>query len=170
MQLRLLLQLTHVLVGVSCLNHSLVRQLEDRFLEQFKDALRPIFPGTLWCGPGDRAKSLEDVGLFKGSDSCCREHDICPDNIPGWGSKHGLVNKGPFTKSHCDCDDRFFQCLKDVMRSTKSPIAPQIGIAYFNVVGPQCFKEEYPIVKCTEKHKLPICIAPQQVVETLHVL
>ncbi|XP_068087064.1 phospholipase A2-like [Anabrus simplex] len=150
-QLRLLLHVAHLLAGVSCYSHSLVRQLEKRSLLQ---KLRAIFPGTLWCGPGNIARSTGDLGLFLYTDSCCRQHDHCPDNIPAGGSKHGLINITPFTKSHCDCDQRFYRCLQNVVRFTFSPAAKTVGETYFDLVGPQCFKREYPIVACFESYVL----------------
>lgn len=32
---------------------------------------QPIYPGTRWCGPGDKAYNSTDLGVFKDSDSCC---------------------------------------------------------------------------------------------------
>lgn len=32
---------------------------------------QPIFPGTRWCGAGNKAKNDTEVGLFKDSDHCC---------------------------------------------------------------------------------------------------
>ena len=54
--------------------------------------------GTQWCGNGNRARDAKDLGLFKQTDLCCREHDNCPDNIPAGESRHGLNNSGLFTR------------------------------------------------------------------------
>ena len=56
-----------------------------------------IFPGTKWCGPGDVASSYEDLGQFRETDMCCRDHDHC-ENIPGGGEKYGLTNNDLFTR------------------------------------------------------------------------
>jgi Phospholipase A2 len=36
-----------------------------------KNITQPIFPGTRWCGAGNKAKNDTEVGLFKDSDHCC---------------------------------------------------------------------------------------------------
>lgn len=57
-----------------------------------------LIAGTLWCGGGDKARSNEDLGRFKDTDACCREHDFCQDNILAGEEKHGLINGGLFTR------------------------------------------------------------------------
>jgi Phospholipase A2 len=32
---------------------------------------QPIFPGTRWCGSGNKAYNATELGLFKNSDLCC---------------------------------------------------------------------------------------------------
>ncbi|XP_069679019.1 phospholipase A2-like [Periplaneta americana] len=108
--------------------------------------LKPIFPGTHWCGGGNRARDIEDLGLFRITDDCCREHDNCPDNIPAGESRHGLNNTGLFTRSHCDCDDRFYECLKDA----RTLISKKIGVTYFNILRPNCFKMDFLVKGCEE--------------------
>lgn len=58
---------------------------------------RMIFPGTLWCGPGNIAKNESDLGMFAGTDRCCRTHDHC-DGILAGETKYGLVNDTPYSK------------------------------------------------------------------------
>lgn len=55
------------------------------------------FPGTRWCGPGNTANGYEDLGKFKETDKCCRDHDHC-DNIPAGEEKYGLKNNDWFTR------------------------------------------------------------------------
>ena len=62
-------------------------------------------------------------------------------------TKYGLVNTGLFTRSHCDCDTRFYQCLKEA----NSIVADSVGYTYFTILGPQCFKQDYPIIECLEE-------------------
>lgn len=57
-----------------------------------------IFPGTKWCGPGDIAKNYNDLGTYRETDKCCREHDNCGDLILPRKSKHGLENPDSFTR------------------------------------------------------------------------
>lgn len=53
---------------------------------------------TKWCGPGNKAKNENDLGYFKITDACCRDHDLCGDSIKPLGSKHGLRNLSPFVR------------------------------------------------------------------------
>lgn len=67
-----------------------------------------IFPGTLWCGPGHIARNYSDLGFFRETDMCCRDHDHC-DAIAAGNSKYGLFNDTPYTKfvtaSAMKCND-----------------------------------------------------------------
>lgn len=105
-----------------------------------------IFPGTKWCGAGDIAENYDDLGSDKDTDSCCREHDHCDDNIGAGKSKHGLNNTDSYTKSACECDDKFYRCLQEA----KSFLGDQVGRTYFNLLQTQCFKEDHPIVACDD--------------------
>ncbi|XP_026461613.1 uncharacterized protein LOC113363334 [Ctenocephalides felis] len=133
--------------------------MEAEFLQQapanksFKDQVQAIFPGTLWCGGGDKARSNEDLGRFKDTDACCREHDFCQDNILAGEEKHGLINGGLFTRSHCDCDQKFYKCLQDA----NSIISKKVAFTYFTVLGPQCFTYDHPIVDC-ERRNIKKCV------------
>lgn len=118
--------------------------------------------GTLWCGRGNKARFSEDLGRYNDTDFCCREHDNCPDSIRPSESRYGLENAGLFTRynnylhnlflktlaiifrSHCDCDLKFYSCLKKV----NSIVSRQMGVSYFNVLGPQCFRLERPVRDC----------------------
>ncbi|CRK89630.1 CLUMA_CG003258, isoform A [Clunio marinus] len=110
--------------------------------------LQFIYMGTKWCGAGDIAQSKRDIGYFYMTDSCCRDHDLCPQMIEAQKSNYGLRNPGKFTRSHCDCDNAFYRCLKSV----NTVVSNQIGVIYFNVLGPQCFKKEHPS-KCKRRSK-----------------
>ncbi|XP_047469202.1 phospholipase A2-like [Penaeus chinensis] len=103
---------------------------------------RMIFPGTKWCGAGARAESDDDLGRSLETDRCCRAHDRCPDSIIKHSTRHGLVNRGRYTLSHCDCDEEFLKCLKNA----KSRSAALVGYAYFTVWNPRCFKKDFPAV------------------------
>ncbi|KAF2889210.1 hypothetical protein ILUMI_16963 [Ignelater luminosus] len=114
---------------------------------EFMNHMKIIFPGTLFCGQDNIAKSPEQLGLFNDTDSCCRDHDHCEQSIPAGEKKYGLSNTGLFTRSHCDCDTKFYNCLK----KTDSIISNKIGFTFFSVLGPQCFKLDYPQTDCNEK-------------------
>ncbi|KAJ3656660.1 hypothetical protein Zmor_015716 [Zophobas morio] len=116
-------------------------------METFKSNIQAIYPGTKWCGDGNISNSFDDLGRYSRTDSCCREHDVCPDNMAADSTKYGLVNTGLFTRSHCDCDTRFYQCLKEA----NSIVADSVGYTYFTILGPQCFKQDYPIIECLEE-------------------
>ncbi|XP_076635978.1 phospholipase A2-like [Colletes latitarsis] len=119
-------------------------------LNPFKDKIKYIFPGMYWCSDGDILTNSEDVRLFEKTDFCCKAHDKCPSSISGHQEKDGLLNIGIFTRSHCDCNEHFYHCLKEA----ESPIAKDIGFTYFNILRPQCFKESYPIKNCKTKAEL----------------
>ncbi|KAL4617224.1 group III secreted phospholipase A2-3A2-like [Arapaima gigas] len=94
-----------------------------------------IFPGTLWCGLGNKASSYEDLGVFAQTDRCCREHDHCKETISSFEANYGFFNRNFFTVSHCDCDRRFRQCLLGV----NDTISNTVGYTYFNILKIPCF-------------------------------
>ncbi|GLV39864.1 secretory Phospholipase A2 [Carabus blaptoides fortunei] len=120
------------------------RNFFSGLLGGFKDKIKAIVPGTQWCGDGNVARTKKDLGFFYKTDSCCREHDNCHDFIEKDQMKYGLSNNGLFTRSNCYCDKKFYNCLKD----SNDMISNQIGLAYFSVLGPQCFEKQYPIIDC----------------------
>lgn len=94
--------------------------------------------GTKWCGTGDIAKSFDDVGPeHPATDRCCRDHDFCFDTMKPRTCKHGLCNDSPFTKSHCDCDDRMYQCLMSAISDSASM---SVGFIYFDIGAISCFR------------------------------
>ncbi|KAJ8712768.1 hypothetical protein PYW08_008072 [Mythimna loreyi] len=105
------------------------------------------YPGTKWCGPGNSAKNDDDLGTEVEADACCREHDKCPDVIGRYDSKHGLMNRAFYTRLNCDCDDKFYSCLKAGNTTTSL----YVGEIYFNTLNTQCFKEDYPITGCVKR-------------------
>ncbi|KAM6155735.1 group 3 secretory phospholipase A2 [Rhynchocyon petersi] len=92
-------------------------------------------PGTLWCGVGDSAGNSSELGVFRGPDLCCREHDRCPQTISPFQYNYGVRNYRFHTISHCDCDIRFHQCLS----SQQDSISDILGVAFFNVLEIPCF-------------------------------
>ncbi|KAM6051625.1 group 3 secretory phospholipase A2 [Theristicus caerulescens] len=92
-------------------------------------------PGTLWCGAGDSAGNASELGLFRGPDRCCREHDQCSAQISALQFNYGIRNYRLHTVSHCDCDARFRQCLL-ALNDTISNI---IGVTFFNLLEVPCF-------------------------------
>ncbi|XP_058707475.1 group 3 secretory phospholipase A2 isoform X4 [Poecile atricapillus] len=92
-------------------------------------------PGTLWCGAGDSAGNWSELGLFRGPDRCCREHDQCWAQITALQFNYGIRNYRLHTVSHCDCDARFRQCLLAI-NDTVSNI---IGVTFFNLLEVPCF-------------------------------
>uniref|UniRef100_A0A182YQP6 Phospholipase A2 n=1 Tax=Anopheles stephensi TaxID=30069 RepID=A0A182YQP6_ANOST len=115
----------------------------------FKRKVKAIYPGTVWCGDGNQAKSENDIGFFYLTDSCCRAHDLCPITIAAGEQFNRLKNNGYFTRSHCDCDKQFYNCLKNA----NTLVSRQIGYTYFNLLKPQCFRFEHPKLNCTKRSK-----------------
>lgn len=110
----------------------------------FKDKVKAIYPGTLWCGGGNQARSEREVGLFRNTDICCKAHDKCPSFIEAGEEFKGLKNNGLFTRSHCECDQNFYNCLKNI----DSLVSNKIGYTYFNILRPKCFRKQYRIKGC----------------------
>ena len=72
-----------------------------------RSAFSMIYPGTNWCGAGDRASGgYEDLGEHAATDSCCREHDHCPYYISGFKTKYNFWNYRFHTLSHCTCEEK----------------------------------------------------------------
>ncbi|XP_037921350.1 phospholipase A2-like [Hermetia illucens] len=116
----------------------------ERILSGVSGRIYTVYPGTIWCGVGNQAQDESSIGYFSSTDRCCRDHDLCRDSIPPKAIKHGLRNPGFFTRSHCDCDRKFYRCLK----FDNSFVSRKIGMAYFNILRPQCFRKEFPIMYC----------------------
>lgn len=120
---------------------------ENKLVESNKRQMQLILPGTLWCGDGNIAESEQDLGLFYKTDQCCKLHDYCPKHIEAGDTFMNLENIGVFTRSHCECDRAFYNCLK----KADSIISNRIGETYFNVLKPQCFSKQYPIAGCIKR-------------------
>ncbi|XP_074869136.1 group 3 secretory phospholipase A2 [Carettochelys insculpta] len=104
-------------------------------------------PGTLWCGAGDSAENLTELGIFQGTDLCCREHDQCAEQLSALEYNYGIRNYRLHTISHCDCDARFKQCLLD----QNDTISNIIGVTFFNLLEIPCFVLEQT-EDCVEWH------------------
>lgn len=97
-----------------------------------------IVPNTLWCGLGDRAKNYSELGSEFQVDACCRAHDHCPIRLKPFSADYQLINWSMSTRSHCDCDQDFNDCLT-ALNSTLSNV---IKVLYFRFVGLQCIDLE----------------------------
>ncbi|XP_036304737.1 group 3 secretory phospholipase A2 isoform X1 [Pipistrellus kuhlii] len=108
---------------------------EKRAAGQPREKRGWTIPGTLWCGFGDSAGNSTELGVFRGPDLCCREHDHCPQAIAAFQYNYGIQNYRFHTISHCDCDARFRQCLQ----SQQDSVSDLVGVAFFNVLETPCF-------------------------------
>ncbi|XP_041972658.1 uncharacterized protein LOC121728551 [Aricia agestis] len=130
---------------------SSVANVANSMVDLFKDRVQAIYPGTVWCGDGRSSSARSgELGLFFFTDTCCRQHDACKLYILAGETKFGLTNTGLFTRSHCSCDAKFRSCLQ----RTNSLVSSQIGLTYFNVLGPQCFRRAHPIVRCVRRTRI----------------
>ncbi|XP_069380142.1 uncharacterized protein [Paralichthys olivaceus] len=111
-----------------------------------------LFPGTLWCGRGSEAVRYEELGMFENADRCCREHDHCSHIIPSFTVNYGVFNSYFFTLSHCDCDQRFRQCLFEV----NDTISSMVGYSFFNILRIPCFELKQQR-RCIQKYWWGIC-------------
>ncbi|CAG0892789.1 unnamed protein product [Darwinula stevensoni] len=107
---------------------------------------RVTFPGTKWCGPGNTASEIHDLGSYARTDACCRTHDLCPLSLAA--GEHSpvmnLTNDSPFTLSHCLCDVHFKACLDGV----GSMSSETVGRLFFNIGEMSCFRLDHPVVRC----------------------
>ncbi|XP_070162598.1 phospholipase A2-like [Polyergus mexicanus] len=124
-------------------NSNILRGSFSNVFEKVKDH-GIIFPGTFWCGGGDIAENESDLGRFNKTDTCCRAHDNCKNNILADDTEVNLINNGIFTRSACSCDREFYKCLK----KADNIISKTIGDTYFNILQPQCFECICPIDGC----------------------
>ncbi|XP_029960011.1 group 3 secretory phospholipase A2-like [Salarias fasciatus] len=111
-----------------------------------------IFPGTLWCGSGSKAGGYDQLGMFESADRCCREHDHCRHIIPAFTVNYGVFNSNVFTVSHCECDQRFRECLLGVNDS----ISSMVGYSFFNILQVPCFELRQQR-RCTEMYWFGMC-------------
>nr|CAH0105183.1 unnamed protein product [Daphnia galeata] len=113
---------------MQALNQNLTPATDRRF----------IYPGTKWCGLGDVADDFDDIGIHASTDKCCREHDHCHDYMSPGTCKYGLCNYSIFTKSHCDCDERFRRCL---LNETNDKASTSVGFIFFSVSALSCYQQ-----------------------------
>jgi len=129
-------------------DHGFVNRVDTEVVDSevgFWSLIRGIVPGTLWCGFNDIAESYYSLGPNHRVDRCCRAHDHCPDKIKSFSRKQGLLNSTPYTKSNCECDRRFYNCLKKSNSSTGA----SVGNFYFNFLNLQCIDLRHP-EKCSK--------------------
>lgn len=104
-----------------------------------KRSFNIIFPGTLWCGPGNAATgNRKKLGFYAKTDSCCRAHDHCSPFIKPstYDNVTGLYNEALISfRFHCKCDHAFKSCL----RRSPEGVAAIVGGMYFNVFSNMCF-------------------------------
>lgn len=111
---------------------------QSSYLNMGLSMMSGIVPNTLWCGLGDRASNYSELGVEYRVDSCCRAHDHCPIRMKPFTADYGLVNWSMSTRSHCDCDFDFDDCLK-LANTTLSNVIRNL---YFRFVGLQCIDVE----------------------------
>ncbi|XP_059144382.1 uncharacterized protein LOC131931556 isoform X2 [Physella acuta] len=95
-----------------------------------------IYPGTKWCGHGNLASNVSDIGYYNLTDVCCREHDHCDEYILPGETKFGVHNDQQYTICSCACDKKFRKCLQKVGTFTSRAV----GSLFFNVVGIHCIE------------------------------
>ncbi|XP_062328647.1 uncharacterized protein proca1 [Osmerus eperlanus] len=138
---------------------------EDKVLSRSKRGF--TYPGTLWCGAGNIADDVNQLGVFAETDSCCRVHDHCPHVIHAFSSKYGYTNFKWLSISHCDCDN----AMKDCLRKVNDSSSRVVGQAFFNVMEVPCFEFMYE-EQCVERHwygmckkyeKMPVAVAKESI-------
>lgn len=114
------------------------QQQQTSYLNMGMSMVSGIVPNTLWCGLGDRASNYSELGAEFRVDACCRAHDHCPIRLRPFTTDYGIINWSMSTRSHCDCDADFNQCLMAV----NSTLSNVIRVLYFRFVGLQCIDIE----------------------------
>ncbi|XP_057665957.1 phospholipase A2 hemilipin [Diorhabda carinulata] len=132
------------------LHKNSTNRAQERALKNPFTLLNGIIPGTKWCGTGDIARDYFDLGAESTVDMCCRAHDLCPIKIRAYSQKYNLTNNSLYTKSHCSCDDDFFDCLK---KSKGSATANIMGNIYFNLVQVPCLEGFYNDIRFRSARK-----------------
>ncbi|CAL4114470.1 unnamed protein product, partial [Meganyctiphanes norvegica] len=105
------------------------------------------FAAAFFCPPGFSADSstLNPSNLVLGLTS--REtDDLAKKKKVMMALKHGLENSYPYSLSHCNCDEKLYNCLRDVGTTT----ANLIGNTFFTVIRTKCFKLDHPAT-CVRK-------------------
>ncbi|KAI4821009.1 hypothetical protein KUCAC02_028962 [Chaenocephalus aceratus] len=143
------------LVSCECAN---VYQTHKERCESWQNSeeTRMDFPRTMWCGTGSQAVRYDQLGMFESADRCCREHDHCLHVIPSFTRNYGVFNRNLYTVSHCDCDQRFRQCLLSVNDS----ISSMVGYSFFSILRVPCFELKQK-KHCTQLYWWGTCKVPQ---------
>ncbi|XP_064454639.1 uncharacterized protein LOC135365885 [Ornithodoros turicata] len=127
-----------------CQNHTLGDALSSKFVLLFKMVKnRGIYPGTKWCGAGNKAASSTDLGTARATDECCRAHDQRGGKLPVLGELDGIRNKYPYAISSCDDEKKLFGCLLN----DSSKASKEFGQFYYDVLQSRCYANTYPL-KC----------------------
>ncbi|XP_064472145.1 uncharacterized protein LOC135386264 isoform X2 [Ornithodoros turicata] len=102
-----------------------------------------IYPGTKWCGAGNKSTEKERYGSGESTDKCCEIHDNATDYMlaKGYHKKSGLTNPSPYTRTNCSDDIELFNCLYN----DSSSLSYEFGQVFFDVVHVHCFAHTYPI-------------------------
>ncbi|XP_064474108.1 phospholipase A2-like [Ornithodoros turicata] len=102
-----------------------------------------VYPGTKWCGSGNRASNYDDLGEANTTDVCCRAHYMVNDTIKAFGKKNGIWNPKLHRMHSCVDDYNFYQCLLN----DRSVTSEEYGQLYFDYLQPKCFVYAHPL-KC----------------------
>ncbi|KAG7210158.1 hypothetical protein KM043_011719 [Ampulex compressa] len=104
---------------------------------------------TNWCSGRNALKNFNGLDAFSKTKRCCKLLKTCEDFISPGEWKYGLYNSSPYKRFSCDCEGRFYGCLKLVARSNVSlenEVAENIGGEYFNTPNAPCFLMCYDIL------------------------
>ncbi|XP_064639868.1 uncharacterized protein LOC135495330 [Lineus longissimus] len=111
-------------------------------------AINPLIaPGTKWCGADNVAEHYHDLGTENATDSCCREHDHCNYFINAFDKKYNYQSLRPHTIVHCECDEKFKDCLTAV----DTTFASELGKTFFDRLFMECFTLEERTY-CAQRH------------------
>lgn len=78
----------------------------------FEKSFHRLVP-TFWCGSGNSAPNPDLLSeAYPHIDSCCRDHDYCPDIIERNRCNRGICNESPLLPIlSCECELELQRCL-----------------------------------------------------------
>ena len=92
----------------------------------------------MWCGNGNKAEDDEALGSYADVDSCCRDHDHCDKTVSAFAKEFQYRNWRPYTVSDCECDQKFYNCLKAAKEHKTA--AKIVGKLFFNILQMPCLE------------------------------
>nr|AGJ90343.1 phospholipase A2 [Ornithodoros moubata] len=100
-----------------------------------------IYPGTKWCGAGNKSERTGDYGTNNETDKCCEAHDNATDYMlsRSYNANRTMWNPKYYTVTNCADDAKLFDCL--LKANTSGSL--EFGQAFFDALQVPCFANTY---------------------------